>query len=173
MYAERLKQLHADVGPVIRQLIANNGRRLRSLFQRMVDSVTDAWRRGKRDTAAVEVGGTRAPPTPAGLADFLRELRAAGAERYRAFRQWLTAAWAKGIGSATTRRDRLIKTAHEVRDQASQMSREAAREALEILRPYRRELGAAWREVVRSVRQALRGRGRGGGEDTPTTEKTE
>lgn len=48
--ARRLRQLHADVGPKVRDLLAKNGSRLRAFFQRVLEIIN----RGKREVEEAE-----------------------------------------------------------------------------------------------------------------------
>jgi len=76
--------------------------------------------------------------------------------RYSEFMEWLATVWKNGIEQAKGHHGRLVAIAKEVIADAKDMHKETLREALEILRPYRKELGSLWNDMVEAVNKALK-----------------
>jgi hemerythrin len=76
--------------------------------------------------------------------------------RYNEFTQWLASVWKNGIEQAKGQHERLVAIATEVIADAKDMQKETLRESLEILRPYRKELGSLWTDLVAAVNKALK-----------------
>jgi len=75
--------------------------------------------------------------------------------RYADFLDWLVVVWNHGIAQAKGHHARLVAIAKEVIEDAKTMHKETLREALEILKPYKEELGNLYNEMVDAVNQAL------------------
>jgi len=89
------------------------------------------------------------------VADFLRGLGEHLLGRYAEFAEWLSTVWTKAVSHAKNRHEQLMAIAKEVIQDAKDMHKETIREAIEILRPYRKELGNLWSELLEAAKKAL------------------
>lgn len=152
-YADRLKQLRADVGDKVQDLIKN--------FQERASQRTKSvWDR-IRSLFVTPLQGAPREKRQIGQAfrEFIENFRKTVQGHFADFSEWLKGHWTKAIEHATNQRERWTAIAREIRDHASEMSKETAREAREALEPHRQELGGLYNEVMEKLKNVILGRG--------------
>lgn len=87
--------------------------------------------------------------------DFFKDMGVNFKERYGQFAEWLKTAWGKALDGAKDKHAKLQEIAKEVRDHAKDMKQESVRQAVEILRPFKDQLGGLWQELLTSAKAVL------------------
>lgn len=89
------------------------------------------------------------------ISGFLKDLGVNFRDRYADFADWLKGSWKSGIEKAKDQHERLKEIAKEVTSHAKDMQKETLKEAVEVLRPFREELGSLWGDLRDAAKRAL------------------
>ena len=146
-----MKQIRADAGDKVRELLQQNRDRLRELFDKLKDKVQ---RRRDGEATDDEVNNREKRDLDEVRAT-LRDLKADLKGRFQQLAQWVRDTLANKLRKARVVRERVLTVAREVRDHAREMTKGAVREAVEAFRPFRAQLGQVWQELLQAARQAL------------------
>jgi len=88
--------------------------------------------------------------------DFFKNLGLNLQDRFADFAEWLSGVWGKGVDHAKDKVGKLREIAKEVINHAKEMHKETIREAIEVLRPFKQELGSMWEDLLTAARDALK-----------------
>jgi len=87
--------------------------------------------------------------------NFLKEIGVNFRERYADFAEWLRNSFQQGLAQAKDKHAQLKEIAKEVTAHAKEMHKETVREAVEVLRPFKDELGNMWTELLEAAKKSL------------------
>lgn len=128
-----------------REMLRNAAAKGKAAVQELLKSILNRSDREKRSVNEVTDK----------VKDFFKDMGLNFRERYGQFAEWLKNAWGKALDSAKDKHAKLTEIAKEVRDHAKDMKQESVRQAVEILRPFKEQLGGLWQELLTSAKAVL------------------
>jgi len=88
--------------------------------------------------------------------DFFRDLKISFKEKYGNFAEWLKESYKNGLNKATDKTERLKDLARQVKEKAKDMKESTIKEAIEVLEPYKKQLGSLWTELLEEAKKVLK-----------------
>jgi len=85
-----------------------------------------------------------------------RDLKISFKEKYGNFAEWLKESYKNGFNKATDKTERLKEVARQVKEKAGTMKESAIQEAIDILEPYKQQLGSLWNEMIEAAKKAMK-----------------
>lgn len=153
-YVDRLRQLGQDVGETVKTLIEKNKASSEVLWDELAEKL--GTNKVNVPEVAAEQEDAIEGQEQGTFRTFMKELRGTAKGHFTDFAEWLRGHWSRVSDHAKDKHEQWTNVAKEVRDHAKEMHKSAVREAVEALRPHREELGALWREVLESAKNAFR-----------------
>jgi len=88
--------------------------------------------------------------------NFFRDLKISFKEKYGNFAEWLKESYKNGLNKATNKTEQLKEIARQVKEKAKDMKESTIREAIEVLEPYKKQLGSLWTELLEEAKKAIK-----------------